>query len=434
MFKRMRAFLKSDIWNTPLESLTGLKKAGVRFLKILRFSFRKLTQDQLLLRAPALAFLSLTAVVPLAALVFGVAKGFGLQDILQKQLRDHLALPGEAEGMILDFAQTTLQQARAGLVAGLGFIFLFISVTLVLSSIEGSFNRIWGIRRGRSLSVKIRDYFSMIFVGTILLLISLSLTVAITNIPSVFGYLNRTVSFLLSLVPYTIVWFLFAFLIVFMPNRKVSLRAGLFAGVVSGTLYQLFLNFYIRLQVMVAAYNAIYGSFAALPLFLLWLQISWICLLFGAEISYSYENAETVGFAGDLTKISIRAQKTILLYIVHQIVRHFKDIGKPSPSADQLARDLGLSGQLVAHLLEDLVDIGLITETLDKDQDRKGYQPGVPPETLTVSKLLKTIEERGISDISVKDKSNLHRIEEILNESDQLLKESSFNVKIEDLI
>jgi membrane protein len=433
LFHKIKKFLKSGIWNIQLETLGGIKRFGTKFLKILLFSFGKLSQDQLLLRAPALAFFSLLSVVPLMALAFGVAKGFGLQDVLQKQLKTQLSLPGEAQTMILEFARNTLQKASGGLVAGLGLVFLFVAVTLVFSNIETSFNKIWGIKKGRSLSIKIRDYFSMIFIGTILLLISLSLTVAFTDVPSFFGYLKGVVSFFLGLVPYALVWFLFAFLIIFMPNRKISLRAGLFAGIVSGTLYQLFLNLYIRLQITVSVYNAIYGSFAALPLFLIWLQISWICLLFGAEISYAYENIKTMGFGRNYASISIRAQKMILLRIVHYIIRRFRDAGMPPPSAHQIADDLGISGQLVNQLLEDLVDNGLITMTVDDQHLETGYQPGVPPDELTVQTVLKSMEEKGMTNIPLKRDATTRHIEKIIAEYDRSFEESSDNVKIEDL-
>jgi len=433
LFQRVKKFLKEDIWKIQWETLSGIKKFGVKYLKILLFSFQKLFRDQLVLRAPALAFYSLLSVVPLMALAFGVAKGFGLQDVLQRQIQVQLSLPGDVETMILEFAQTTLQKAKGGLVAGLGLVFLFVAVTLVLSNIELSFNKIWGIKKGRTLSVKIKDYFSMIFVGTILLLISLSLTVAIANTSSVFGYLNKVITFLLNLIPYVIIWFLFAFFIMFMPNRRVSLKAGLVAGIISGTLYQLFFNFYIRLQVMVSVYNAIYGSLAALPLFLIWLQFSWISLLFGAEISYAYENVKTIDFRHALAPINIRAKKMILLRIVHFIVKNFKDPAASPPSAYMIANELGISGQLVNHLLEELVNNGLITETIHKKHEEIGYQPGLSPEALTVHKILKTMEEKGMTDIPIKDDSEFQNIKKILKEYDKILEKSSLNKKIEQL-
>ena len=427
----MRKFLKSEIWGIRLETLGVPRRAGIRFLKVALFSFRKLSQDQLLLRAPALAFFSLFSVVPMAALAFGIAKGFGLQDVLKKQLQEQLALPWNAETMILEFAQTTLEKTRGGLVAGLGLVFLFLSVALVFSSMEDTFNKIWGIRKGRILSVKIRDYFSVIFIGTILLLVSLSLTVAITNTPSVFGYLDAIISFLISLVPFLLSWFLFTFLIMFMPNRKISLKAGLIAGVVSGTLYQLFLNFYIRLQLTVSIYNAIYGSFAALPLFLIWLQISWICLLYGAEVSYSYEKVETMGFKHD--DISIKTRKIILLRIIHYIVKSFRDSAASPPSADQIARDLEISAQLVNHLLEDLVDEKLIAETIDKKHDRIGYQPGVSPDELTLHKILKIMEEKGTTAIPGNEDAAIRKIIQILDKIERKSEKISSKIKIEDL-
>jgi len=432
LLKKVKKFLKFEIWNIRLETLGGFKRSGIKFLKISLSSFRKLSHDQLLLRASALAFFSLLSVVPLAALAFGIAKGFGLQDVLKKQLHEQLALPGDVETMILNFAQTTLEKAGGGLVAGLGLVFLFVSAAFIFSSMEDSFNKIWGLKKGRSLSVKIRDYFSVIFIGTILLLVSLSLTVMLTKIPSVFGYLDAIISFLISLVPFILVWFLFTFLIMFMPNRKINLKAGIIAGVVSGTLYQLFLNFYIRLQVTISIYNAIYGSFAALPLFLIWLQISWICLLYGAEVSYFYENQEMMHFMRD--DVSIKTRKIILLRIVHHIVKSFKEPGKLPPSAGQIAKDLEISTQLVNHLLEDLVDEGLITETIKKKHDQTGYQPGVSPDELTLYKILKTMEERGKTAILGKKDEALHKITQILAKTERKLEKSTSKIKIEDLI
>lgn len=433
MLNKTKKFLKSGIWDIQTETLSGFKRAGIKYLKIFLYSFRKLSQDQLLLRAPALAFYSLLSVVPLMALAFGVAKGFGLQDVLQNQLQEQLSLPGETETLILNFAQNTLQKAKGGLVAGLGLVFLFVTVTLVLSNIESSFNKIWGIKKGRNLSIKVRDYFSMIFIGTILLLVSLSLTVAITDIPSVFGYLNNIISFLLGLVPYALVWFLFGFLIVFLPNRRISLKAGLVAGIISGTLYQLLLNLYIRLQITVSVYNAIYGSFAALPLFLIWLQVSWICLLFGAEISYAYVNVKTIGFEHGYASISIRAQKMILLRIVLFIVKRFRNLATPPPTASQIAAELGISVQLVNHLLEDLVDNGMIAETIDKKRDETGYQPGISPDDLTVQTILKSVEQKGMTEVPLKDDAELLKIKKIMSEYDKLVEESPANTRIENL-
>ena len=337
------------------------------------------------------------------------------------------------ENLILDFAQNTLESAKGGLMAVLGLLFLFVSAALIFSTMETTFNSIWGVKRGRQTMVKIRDYFSMVFIGTILLLVSVSMTLAIANMSSVFPYLNKIVSLLVGLLPFVIIWLLFAFLIIFMPNRKVGLKAGLIAGIVSGTLYQLFLNFYIRLQVTVSVYNAIYGSFAALPLFLLWLQFSWICLLYGAEISYAYKNIESMGSLHDPAGISIRTKKILLLRIVHLIVKRFGEPGGESPTTDQIAHELAISVPTVNYLLGDLLDEGIITETIDKKADRSRYQPGISPDELTVYRILKTVEERGASEILNMGNKTVQKIEKILSRYDRKLEKSHLNVKVKDL-
>ncbi len=432
MMKRVRTFLKSEIWEVKLENLPGWKRAGVKFLKIMIFSFNKLGRDEMQVRAPALAFFTLLALVPMLALVFGIAKGFGLQNVLEDQLKAQIALGGDLEARLIDFAQTTLQSARGGLIAGLGLVFLFVTVTLLLSNIEYSFNRIWGLERSRSLSVKIRDYFSMIFIGTILLLISLSLTVVLADVPSFIGYLDNVVKFFISLLPYVLIWFLFAFFIIFMPNRRVSFKAGLLAGVVSGTLYQLFLNFYIRLQITVSVYNAIYGSFAALPLLLLWIQISWLCLLFGAEVSYAYENVGTRGFHPDYTRISAHSRKLVFVWIMQFITDRFKKGQKPC-TVECITEELELPSQLVNSSLEQLIKAGLVSETVLSEKDSYAYQPAVSVEQLTVKKVWDAVEKKGFEDIPVKDSAELQNIQKILKEYDEMLEKSDSNLKLIDI-
>lgn len=432
MKNRVREFFKTGIWEIDLDSLPGWKRIPVKFLKIILFSFNKLGRDEMQMKAPALAFFSLLALVPMLALVFGIAKGFGLQNVLETQLKTRLALGGELETKLIEFAQSTLQSARGGLIAGIGLVFLFVTVTLVLSNIEYSFNRIWGLQRSRSFSVKIRDYFSMIFIGTILLLISLSLTVAMSDIPSFFGYLDNVVKFFISLIPYVMIWLLFAFLIIFMPNRRISFKAGLVAGIVSGTLYQIALNFYIRLQITVSVYNAIYGSFAALPLLLLWMQVSWLCLLYGAEVSYAYENVNTRGFHPDYTHISIRARKLVFIWIMQYLVNHFKKKDKAC-TASCLSHELEIPVQLVNESLEQLIKGGLVSEIVMPGQDSYAYQPGVPLENLTVKEVLDTVEKQGITEIPIKDTPQVRKIKQALHDYDELLKKSDSNLKLIDI-
>lgn len=432
MTKNIRNFFKTTIWEMKLENLPVWKRASVKLIKIIVFSLTKLGRDELQMKAPALAFFSLLALVPTLAMVFGIAKGFGLQNVLEAEIESRLALGGELESRLIEFAQSTLQNARGGLIAGLGLVFLFVVIMLVLSNIEYSFNRIWGLRRARSFSIKIRDYFSMIFIGTLLLLISLSLTVALADVPSFFGYLGNAVKFLINLIPYIIVWLLFAFMIIFMPNRRVGFKAGLLAGVISGTLYQLFLNFYIRLQITVSVYNAVYGSFAALPLLLLWMQISWLCLLFGAEVSYAYENVNTRGFHPDYSRISIRGRKLICVWIMQHLVSHFKKPSQPCTAAG-ISRELEIPAQLVNESLEGLIKAGLVSEVVIPGEDHYAYQPAVSPSNLTLKMVLDAFEEQGLTDMPIKDTPQVRKIKNILEEYDGKLEKSDLNTQLSEL-
>ncbi len=271
---------------------------------------------------------------------FGIAKGFGYQSILEKRLLENF--PGQTEllSRLMGYAQSMLNSVHGGLIAGIGVAILFWTVVKVLSNIEQSFNDIWGIKSSRSFGRKFSDYLSMMLIAPLLLIMSGSITVFITSRISLImqkisflGALSPIILFLLKFLPYGLLWILFAVVYILMPNTKVRIKSGLFAGIIAGTLYLTAQWIYINFQIGVVHNNAIFGSFAAIPLFLIWLQTSWIIVLLGAEISFAHQNVSSFEYEPDASHISHFNKRLIALCISHQLVKTFVNDETPLTAA-----------------------------------------------------------------------------------------------------
>ncbi|MBN1796259.1 MAG: YihY/virulence factor BrkB family protein [Sedimentisphaerales bacterium] len=477
MLSRLVQFLTTDIWRMRLKNYPRSKSFFLKQLRIFLLSVRGFVEDKCKFRASALTFFTLLSIVPVIAMMFGIAKGFGLQDKVEAQLRQMVqaqtveqteagtepnepvwtvqAQPEQADPnvpaqtqpfdqgqvveKIITFSKSLLDEAKGGVVAGIGVVFLFWSIVKLLSNIEKSFNDIWGVKIPRSIGRRFSDYLSLILICPILLVISSSLTVIISGkIDEIikqyefFSFLGPFVEFLIKLVPYFMVWVVFTFLFVFMPNTKVRLRSGIFAGIIAGTIFQLVQWLYITFQIGVARYGAIYGSFAALPLFLLWLQISWLVVLFGAELSFAHQNVETYEFEPDSLLASYSFKKLISLVITHSIIRNFCE-GEAPLDAEDISHKLEIPIRLVRLAFFELVESGILSEVKKNGGKDVAYQPAVDVGKLSVEYIVTQLEKRGKSDIPIEKTEALEKLSDSLSSFTEEIRKSPANVLLKDI-
>ena len=305
---------------------------------------------------------------------------------------------------ILVFAQNLLETTKGGLIAGVGVVVLIWSALSIFGQIENAFNRIWNIQKGRRIGRKFSDYLSVMLVFPIGMILSSSITVYLTAQAAVLSEKTALLDavsvllfFMLKLLPYLILWAFFSFIYIFMPNRKIPYASGILAGIFAGTLYQAVQWTYITLQVGVAKYNAIYGSFAALPLFLIWLKLSWSIVLFGAELSYSHHNYAVYRVTpGEGSDLSPEAFKLMALQVTHRVVQDFKK-GKKAPSTGALSERLGCPPHLVKSTLDTLLAAGILSEVRAQDDGTPpaAYQPGCDTDLITIGFVLEALDRRG---------------------------------------
>lgn len=432
-------FLTTDIWRIRLSDLSRSKSSLIRLLRICILSVRGLVEDKLQLRASALTLYTVLSVVPVCAMLFGIAKGFGFQKVLQKQIIERFEGQGEVATKIIDYSNALLDNTKGGMIAGIGIVILFWAIIKILGNIEKSFNDIWGIKKGRSFLRKITDYLSIMLIGPVLLILSSGLTVlmlgqAETLIQKIdlLGPVAPAIFFMLSLVRYGTILVLFSFVYIFMPNTKVRFKSGILAGVIAGGVYQIFQWGYIVFQVGVAKYNAIYGSFAALPLFLIWLQLSWVIVLFGAEVSFAHQNVDTFEFEPDALNVSYAFKRLLGLRIVHLLVKHFSD-GDHSWDETKISHTLDIPIRLVRQILYELIESGLVSPIKIDEDGAVAFQPGRNPDSMTIKYVVDVMEWHGSNNIPVAQSEELKRLAQSLKSFDDLIETSPDNVLLKDI-
>jgi membrane protein len=221
-------------------------------------------------------------------------------------------------------------------------------------------------------------------------------------------------------------WALFTFLYIFMPNTKVKFKTGLFAGIIAGTLYQAVQWLYITFQVGVAHYNAIYGSFAALPLFLVWVQLSWLIVLAGAEVSYAHQHSDMLEYAPDIERVSTSFKKLLTLRVVSVLAKNFSQGLNPLSMSD-VSRLTDIPKKLIKQILDDLTECAIISETPNKQGNETVYQPALDTDHLTINYVLDVMERFGISDIPVESTTELETLAESLKTFKDELEKSPAN-------
>jgi membrane protein len=432
-------FIKVDIWRIRLADLPFGKSFLIKQLRMIILAFRGYDEDRCLLRASSLTFYTLLSIVPVAAMFFGVAKGFGFERRLQEELFNRFPGQEEVLNQVISFSNSLLEQTKGGIIAGIGMLVLFWSVLKVLGHIEMALNDIWGIKESRSWGRKFSDYLSIMLISPILVLMSGSATVfiktqvtQITQKVELLGVISPLIFFLLKFTPYVLIWALFTILYIIMPNTKVNFKAGVLGGVVAGTLYQIAQWAYISFQIGAAKYNAIYGSFAALPLFLMWLQISWWIVLFGAELSFANQNVDTYEYEPDCLKASPGFKKLVALQIAHLLVKKFENGDRPLTDS-QISAQLEMPIRLVHNILFDLVESGLVSEIKTQAEKEFAYQPARDINNLTIQYVLEALDQKGTDDIPVARTEDYQALSDALKKFSEAMESSPANKLLKDL-
>lgn len=430
-------FFTDKLWKLRIDKLNTRQGFLLKQLRILILSVQRFTEDKCVNKATALTYYTLFSIVPVIALAFAIAKGFDFQKKLQSDLLLKFHEQQEILTQAFTYADKLLNTTKGGIIAGVGIILLLWSVMKLLGNIEDSFNDIWKIKRSRSFVRKITDYLSIMLIAPLLMLISGGLSVIINNkLDEVISQLSflSPLSFLMQIISYLFLWSVFLFIYIVLPNTKVTFKAAAPAALVATILFKLLQWAYVTFQVYTVQYNAIYGSFAALPLFLIWMQYSWFIVLYGAELAFANQNVEHFELENEISNISDRYKRVIALMIANVVVKNFNE-GKEAMNVLQIAQRLDLPVRLARTIVMEFVETGVFNEvrSLNVENDIC-YQPGITDNKLTVKFIIDKLDERGVNYLPIDNTNELDNINRLMKDMDEVLNTTKGNMLVKDIV
>lgn len=427
------------IWNTPLTEISKWKVFFFRQLRIIVLAARGFSTDKVQLRASALTFYSLLSVIPVAAIAFAIAKGFGLDKNLEGIILDKFSMYQDVLNPVLQKARSAIDETRGGYMAGVGVVILFWSVMSLLEHIESSFNHIWQIKSSRPWYRKFTDYLTIMLIAPVFIILSSSITIFISSYlvefmskAPILEFFKPIISLLVRFAPFFISWLTLTILYIIMPNAKVKFIPALISGIVAGTALQFLQWLYIDLQFGIAKLSAIYGSFAAIPLFILWMQSSWLLVLLGAELSFANQNVSRYEFESESLNISNYQKRALILMIMQMIIRNFV-LGEKPISAEYIATTLKIPVRLAREILQNLSQVNLVSIIHVNENKERLYQPALDVNKLTVSYVFDRLDKNGTEQIMVTKNKDYEKIITMLEKFDRLVVKSNSNVLIKDL-
>lgn len=476
--KELIHFLSYGIWRQNPETLSNKRNILYDAIKTVMLTVRYIQELDIAAIARSLTYRTLLSIVPLLAIIFAIARGFGIEKLMEssifnfmlgnKPLEEVVAhpngmqndstlavgssaiMPGalnpgdtlfgffdpnaispaplsnikatedaSAEARTREFLDLlfgiinhSLEEARGGGVfAGIGILLFLYTVLTLFNDIERGLNKIWQVSKGRTIGRKVTDYVAMVLFMPIFFIFVNALNIlsypqnnTLKELYALYPFIPR----LLDIVPFVVMVLLFTALYKFLPNTKVKFMNAFIAGVVAGTAFQFFQMLYLSGQMWISRYNAIYGTFAAIPLMLLWIHMSWFIMLIGAEISYAAQNVRKFSFEKETRNISRRYRDFFALMIASEIVQRFAD-EEPPLTADQISVRCKVPGRLTNVILDQLIDLKLVSVTYcDGDERLPAFQPAMDINQITVNRLISALDEHGSEDFMIDIDGNFY--------------------------
>ena len=427
-------FVTVDLWRISAHEEIGKKGILYLTLKTIVLTIRDFFEGKMQVKASALTYYSVFALIPMVAFVFGIARGFGFE----KEIADFLAYeyPAQAESIeyVFSLAESYLNHAKGGVFVGIGIIFLLWSVLNVFTQIEDSFNEIWRVKKNRSVFRKFTDFFSLLLLIPFLIVISSGISFYFKHIITYLDdsyIVSPALRILLALLPYVVAWFIFTLIYVIVPNTKVRFSKAAIAGLATGISFMVFQALYIWGQKWMTSYNAIYGGLAAIPLLLLFIQITWSIVLFGAELSYAGQSVRNFEYETDVENISSRYYEFVLLALARIIIKRFEN-GEEPLSMEKIAIHYKLPIRLISVAIDRLCQSGIIIETASPEKDI-AYVPAIDINKITVTYFFNKIDTNGSESFKLEHREDFQSVWEYTCQIRETINRASKNKLVKDL-
>ncbi|HUG98425.1 MAG TPA: YihY/virulence factor BrkB family protein [Gammaproteobacteria bacterium] len=400
MKETLRARFEGFLWGHPAAAESRLR----RFMRMpARFIYalaRDLAEGQLTLRAMGLVYTTLLSLVPLLAFSFSVLKGFGVHREIEPLLYEFLQPLGEQGAEITSQVISFVDNVRGGVLGGIGLALLLFTVISMVHKVEDTFNYIWQVQKARNLARRFSDYLSVILIGPVLMVTAMGLlaTISSTAVMQAIADVEQ-LGILLTLIgrlaPFVVVVLVFAFVYAFVPNTRVRLGPALVGAVLAGAAWTLGGSLFASVIVGSTRYAAIYSSFAIAVIALVWLYLSWLVLLIGAQISFYFQNPQRLRRGRNELKLSIAQVERLALGIMLTVGAGFHRGDRPD--FPRLAQALDCPARPLEEITSRLEEAGLLART-----DDEAFVPGRDPQTIELAGILAAVRgtDQGVGPVA----------------------------------
>ena len=388
-------YFRKDIWHFDKSDSKHKKFFFINIVKAFMLTYRNINMSMLMTRASALTYSTLLSIIPMLAVLFGIASGFGFKDIMKSQIATFFVGQEQMLERSIDYSQKSIEYAHEGVFIGIGLVLLFYTVISLIMDIENAFNSIWGVE-SRSLYRMFTDYLALLIILPVFLVVNAGLNIFLSSVD--LGIVAFVTTPFLKIAPFLLTIISFSLMFIYIPNTKVKFSAALLGGIFTGIVFQVFQMLYISGQIWIVKYNAIYGSFAILPLLLLWLQITWAFILIGIRLSFSFQNIFLFSYEYEIKNISKRYQDFVLLMCTSLIVKKF--IAEEPCTDEDISQTFKIPSKLNSDSLNCLLKVGLIEQVV-KDQSSTAYVPSTDVSKMTISYFFKKINTYGTENFPI---------------------------------
>lgn len=411
---RVRDYILKDIWTLDRSSLSRTGRLFADATRFIVVIVRDVLHGQVTLWAMGMVYTTLLSLVPLLAVAFSVLKAFGVQNKLEPFLLDLVSPLGPNGGEVAHRIVEFVNNMKVGVLGTVGLGMLIYTVISLIQKIEQAFNSIWRLRGSRSVLQQFSDYLSVVLVGPVLVVSALALTASLMSMTLVQKIiavepLGTIVAYAGSLIPYVLVCAAFTFLYIFIPNTRVRWWPALAGGIIGGVLWQSIGWAFASFIVTSTKYTAIYSSFAIVILFMIWLYLSWLILLIGAEAAFYAQNPHMLSIETGERLPNARLIEQTAASIMFLIAAHFyRD--KPPWTGNSLVQRLGISIGTVENMIAAFKRQRLIIETSD---DPPAYVPARDIDTITLRDIYNAVRGQAVE--GAPGRHAVAPIEEVVN-------------------
>lgn len=373
------------------------KRLGYRILQTIILFARGFKDKALNVRANSLSFSLLFAFVPMVAGVFAIARGFGFEELLQERISTSFLAEANIAPTIMEWVERYLETARGGLFLGIGLVVLIWAVYAFFNMLELSFNNIWNVKQSRSFGRRLSNYMVVLLLVPIMIILSSGISIFLNSAASASPVLQAIEPIrrvLLRLIPFVVASGVFTWIFIAIPNTKVRFLSAIIPGVIVGILFQLVQMFSVYLVMLFTRMSVVYGAFSAIPLVLIWLNITCWLLLIGAELAFAIQNNDLFAYENDLKTMSRRYKDYVMLYLLSVIIRRF-EAGESPQTAQKMAAEHQLPIRLVQQLLSRLEETSIVRRVYTEDEEEQAFVPALDTKTITVEMVIGRISAQG---------------------------------------